>query len=76
MDILPEAASESPPPSPPPNETGGNSTGMVSLNSAIENADSQTSTCYKKRNMIQNHLRLTEQFTESQAGSCMPQEAV
>jgi hypothetical protein len=37
MDILPEAALESPP---PPNETGGNSKGLVTLNSAFENADS------------------------------------
>jgi hypothetical protein len=28
------------------------------------------------RNTLQNNLRLTEQFTESQAGSWMPQQAV
>ncbi len=38
LHILPEAASESTPP--PPHETGGNSKGIVSLNSAFENADS------------------------------------
>jgi hypothetical protein len=42
MDILPEAASESPPP--PPNDTGGNSKGLVILNSAYENAEIQSST--------------------------------
>jgi hypothetical protein len=26
--------------------------------------------------MLQNNLQLTELFTESQAGSCMPQQAV
>ncbi len=43
MDILPEAASESPPP-PPTNKTGCNSKEIVSLSSAFENADSQSST--------------------------------
>ncbi len=47
MGILPEAASEFPA-LPPPNETGGNSKGIVSLNSAIENVDSQSSSCYEK----------------------------
>ncbi len=37
-----------PPPPPPSNETSGNSKGIVSLNSAFENADSQSSTCYVK----------------------------
>jgi hypothetical protein len=51
MDILPEATSDFPPtPSPPqtPKDNGGNSKGMASLNSAVENADSQSSTCYEK----------------------------
>jgi hypothetical protein len=33
---------------PSPNGNGGNSKGIVSLNSAFENADSQSSTCYEK----------------------------
>jgi hypothetical protein len=40
MDILPEAASESP----RPDETGGNSKELR----AIENANSQSSPCYEK----------------------------
>jgi hypothetical protein len=39
LGILPEVAPES---LPPPNETGGNSKGIVSLNSTFENADSQS----------------------------------
>jgi hypothetical protein len=41
MSILPEAASEIPA-LPPANNTGGNSKVIVSLNSAFENADSQS----------------------------------
>jgi hypothetical protein len=50
MDILPEAASEfPPPPSPPtPQQDWRQLNGMVSLNSAFENADSQSSTCYEQ----------------------------
>jgi hypothetical protein len=54
MILLPEAASESPQ---PPNETGGNSKGIVSLNSAFENINS-----------LQNHRRVSvcrnKQFEE------------
>ncbi len=46
MDILPEAASQFPPP--PPNVTGVSSKKIVSLNSAFQNADSPSSTCYEK----------------------------
>jgi hypothetical protein len=55
LDILLEAASEFPPHPP------------TSVALAFENADSQSFTCYEKlyRNKLQNHLRLTEQFTES-----------
>ncbi len=49
LDIFPEAASESHPPPPPPSyKTGGNAKGIVSLNSAFENAISQSSTFYEK----------------------------
>jgi hypothetical protein len=45
MDILPEAASKF---LPPPNEIEDNSQGIVSLNSAFENADRKSSTSYEK----------------------------
>ncbi len=50
MDILPEAASELPPPPtpPPPQWDWRQLKGIVSLNSAFENADSQSSTWYEK----------------------------
>jgi hypothetical protein len=41
----------------------------VNVNSSFEKADSQY------HYMLQNHLRLTKQFTESQATYCMPQQA-
>ncbi len=52
LNILPESTSESCPLPHPPNETGGNSKGIESLNSAFENADSQSSTCFQ--NSFQN----------------------
>ncbi len=45
MDILPEAASQSPP---SPQRDWRQLRGIVSLNSAFENADSQSSTSYEK----------------------------
>jgi hypothetical protein len=73
-----EAASEFP--SPPTNKTGGNLKRIMKLNLPLEKADSKLSTCYfdnKYCNMRKkNNLRVTEQFSESQAASCMPQEAI
>ncbi len=46
LDILLEAASESPPP-PKRDWPGGNSKGIMNLNSAFENAESQSTCCEK-----------------------------
>ncbi len=54
MDILPEAASDfpSPPPPPPhPQRDWRQLKGIVSLNSAFENADSQSSTSQSRQSV-------------------------